>query len=1242
MKILAIRGKDLASIAGEFAIDFEAPPLDRANLFAITGPTGAGKSTLLDAVCLALFDRTPRLPGGGGALIGREDQPDRLRDCDVRHVLRQGATSAYAEVDFVGRDSRRYRARWEVRRAHLNLEGALQTQGMELRDLEAGEIVSNVRSRVREIVEQKLGLSFDQFRRSVLLAQGDFAAFLAANADERSKLLERMTGTELYSRLSAAAFERSRRERDALEALEGRLAAIALLRPEERTELERAVQERTSELSTLRAEIAAIEAGIAWWEVLEKLQGEEEAAAVAVRGADDAWEASAQDRRDLDRIRAAQPLRHLVSEFDRTSQQREEAAAELARRTEKAAEARNRRSAAIQEFTRCEGARADAEERRAVAQPELDAAAELDAKIEARKQEVERARAAAAGSGGVAKKFALGVDQLRRDITSSEETLARLNDWLRSHRTTGELAGRWSVCERDLERFEKIRSRVARIETEDREIGAELSLARSQHNAAEMKRAEAQGQLAVAIATAEEAGRAAECAGAANVGKQLREETRRLNRLEKVVEAGDRFGEAREAEKHAETLRSRAHERLEKAIAESTAAGKLKVALGSQLAEVERQLSRARLAEELETERAALRNGEPCALCGALEHPWADRPPRNTGATKKLEKELKSVRQRLDDAATSEAREHERAEGHKKTAEEQRAEAEKHRSRAAAALESWKKLVADFPEKNRPRDLPTPAELDRVKDLLKAAEETAERLDRSSKESVELAEAADAARRNVESVRQVASATEKALHDAALEIARLEGEARTRAEVLKRERALEHEALDSLEEPFCAVPDWRKRLITDPATFARARRAEIEEWTTKRAASEAAAVALVSLRERVAAAEASYERASERALADAALAATSDNALGSLTTDRQGLFGGRKTDEVRRELDSAVERARNAAQSADRLRGEEATAASAVEALEMAAREVAHSSDASFNHAQAALQAEISTRGLDLSALRECLCRDEAWIETRAEELEKLRRRCSDARIILEERARRRFEHEKTHSPNVPQAELAACRHERLARASAAESDLARLKREIDLDDLRRTERDALVPRVEFQRERCGLWKSLSDLIGSKDGKAFRKFAQSLTLDLLVDHANEHLKRLARRYRLERVPGYELDLQVIDRDLGDEVRTVKGLSGGEAFLVSLGLALGLASLAKADVPIESLFIDEGFGSLDPDTLDSALYVLDALHDGNRRIGLISHVPGLAERVGVQIRVTPRGAGTSTIEVASES
>jgi len=226
MRILAIRGKNLASLAASFEINLEEGALKQAGLFAITGQTGAGKSTLLDALCLALYDKIPRLPKGDGVAIGHanEDENLHINSHDVSSILRRGAAHAYAEVDFIGSDKQSYRSRWEISRARQKVGGRLQAQKISLTNLYSNEVIGHGKKATLNEIVLRIGLNFDQFRRSVLLAQGDFAAFLKAKKDERSSLLEKMTGTDIYSQLSTAAFERASLEKQNLSLIQAKLA----------------------------------------------------------------------------------------------------------------------------------------------------------------------------------------------------------------------------------------------------------------------------------------------------------------------------------------------------------------------------------------------------------------------------------------------------------------------------------------------------------------------------------------------------------------------------------------------------------------------------------------------------------------------------------------------------------------------------------------------------------------------------------------------------------------------------------------------------------------------------------------------------------------------------------------------------------------------------------------------------------------------------------------------------------
>jgi exonuclease SbcC len=162
-------------------------------------------------------------------------------------------------------------------------------------------------------------------------------------------------------------------------------------------------------------------------------------------------------------------------------------------------------------------------------------------------------------------------------------------------------------------------------------------------------------------------------------------------------------------------------------------------------------------------------------------------------------------------------------------------------------------------------------------------------------------------------------------------------------------------------------------------------------------------------------------------------------------------------------------------------------------------------------------------------------------------------------------------------------------------------------------------------------------WEKLAELIGSADGKKYRSFAQGITFEILIANANQQLANLSPRYLLVRDDKIPLDLSIIDSFQGGEIRTIKNLSGGESFIVSLALALGLSRMSSKKISIDSLFLDEGFGSLDEESLEIALQNLAALNNEGKLIGIISHIPAIKERISTQIQVIPQEGGISKIE-----
>jgi exonuclease SbcC len=192
-------------------------------------------------------------------------------------------------------------------------------------------------------------------------------------------------------------------------------------------------------------------------------------------------------------------------------------------------------------------------------------------------------------------------------------------------------------------------------------------------------------------------------------------------------------------------------------------------------------------------------------------------------------------------------------------------------------------------------------------------------------------------------------------------------------------------------------------------------------------------------------------------------------------------------------------------------------------------------------------------------------------------------------------------------------------------------------RQQLQSDQQHQQQQQELYSQIEQQQQLVQQWHKFNSLIGSADGAKFRRFAQGLTLLQLVGLANQQLDKLHSRYQLARKADAELELQVLDSWQADTTRDTKTLSGGESFLVSLALALALSDLVSHKTRIESLFLDEGFGTLDPDTLETALAALDQLNASGKMIGIISHVEALKERIPVQIKLQKQqGLGYSSL------
>ncbi|MDR2497955.1 MAG: AAA family ATPase [Tannerellaceae bacterium] len=330
MKILAIRGKNLASLEGLFEIDFSREPLASAGIFAITGSTGSGKSTLLDALCLALFGNTPRMSMAAEnnvVIAYSNSKPISQQDC--RTLLRRGTAEGYAEVDFLSLDGMKYRSTWSVRRARGKADGALMNREMRLLNLTTGEEVQGRAGDLLQKISELIGLSFGQFTRAVLLAQGDFATFLKAKQAEKAELLEKLTGTEVYSRISIIIHQKTKEAELEYVRIKERIQGIALMSDEQTTACRTECDSQTDESRRAKESARIAETKLKWLNARSALLKNIELAEQQLKEVGRQTEEAASRFALIHQIDSVQDLRDNFNSFRALSRQLDSSKAEL-------------------------------------------------------------------------------------------------------------------------------------------------------------------------------------------------------------------------------------------------------------------------------------------------------------------------------------------------------------------------------------------------------------------------------------------------------------------------------------------------------------------------------------------------------------------------------------------------------------------------------------------------------------------------------------------------------------------------------------------------------------------------------------------------------------------------------------------------------------------------------------------------------------------------------------------------
>ena len=1201
MKILRLNLNNLASFADIEPINFEDSPLAHAGLIAITGKTGAGKSTLLDAMCLALYDEVPRLRGAAGSIKDAGGKDISIKDS--KHILRRGTTSGFAELEFIALDGKRYQARWEVRRAHKKVDGNLKVD-RSVKCLDDGTTLTQRISEVTPLIEKLIGLSFEQFTRAVLLAQSEVGAFLKAKDHERADLLEYLTNSQIFTLVSKKAADKYSEIKQQRADLEKLIGHLDILSDDELNSLNQQHQTLKLLLDNLSQSEKLLENDLKWHKDRHALYSSTQAKKEVYDVQLEADLKLQPQKQLLAQLDAFQPIRARYQERDKSQFQLNQLNQALKDFQPQLSAAQTQRDHATQQLHAAEQSLQVWLQHFEQLKPQLEKASNLDHEIQSK----------------IKQHQAIKLDQqqfldaqvrpVEQQLQQQQSIFTQTKHSVEQRQQQLQQQQQWAIFDEALATtVQRLQDYVQRYQqlVQDHPALLQHSIQTLQQQQTDLRQRIQQWSqqhknidlFAQKIQTTQQR------------VQQQDQQIRVLERLEQqtqqLIQNEQQFVKFQQQFEQSQSLCFDLEQKI--------AAQQKQVQLSNDaLQQLELIFEQQRLLQHQSVQdlRAQLKANEACMVCGSHQHPFVEH-----------ENLLSDALGQLQDQQLQHAKhEAEQQRLQLNNLEIQYAKIEATTQRQQGQLQDLSKTVAAQQQtihaaitaQQLPFDLQKPST-----DLLTSLKIALEHASQTSKQQqVEL-----------EQDRDTIAAWQQA-----------QQQAEQLGFGLQQRQQLE-QAIEPLHQQFST--EQQRQWTAQPLNYAQYM---VQQLQLRQQG-------LFALNEQQKQLEQIESECNQTQLKLDLLQQQSTEKLAQLNqvhtegsqlreelnqlTETYAGFKYQKVSEWQAVLDQEQQKLQQAIVA---NRNHLKLAEDHLQDLQLKQQNLNSQITLNTQQLQQALQQiaawNVAHPEIQPDVIEQCLAIQHEQHQQIRQDLLNHQQTLESAKTswqTLEEQYAQHLKQQPEHEFEVIEQKLNDLSLEKTQQQDACNELNAKLHMNAS-NQSTYTKYQTQIEQIKAEEYR---WGRIYDLIGHKEGTKFKKIAQEHHLDILVEYANQQLQPLSQRYQLHRIPD-SLSLAIIDLDMNSEIRPVLSLSGGETFLVSLALALAIANMASGSMKLESLFIDEGFGTLDPASLHMVMNALDHLQSQGRKVVLISHIQEMHERIPVQIQVKPVGAGASTIQV----